>query len=1004
MYPLSTNVSKVTRIQELGGTTVTTSLTIAAGTKTTLFVFAYRASGGITGVTYNGVAMTSFTDASGGTAWRLNAPATGTHNIVVTGAANTSIGSYAGIEAIAIDNVDQTTPVLSMSGNGGCGTSAGQYVQRITLTTTGRNVWALRGMFWGGVKSNLDTTSSPFCYGVVAGNFLSFGSVVATDQAAANCGATGFLQCTGATLYSYPIASGSVSSDYKYGAYFTDFCGGGGVSIDGSTLVFVNEALPNPTATTTAASGILFTSAFMNATVNGNGYATNTYIEYGTSPGVYGTSLPTVATGTGSASYSQQATGLTTGTTYYYRVVATNANGTSYGSELTVVPQEVPAVVTSAVSSLTNTTVTLNGTVNSKGLATNYYFEYGPTLSFGSTTSVTANGTGTTAQARAESISGLTPLTGYFYRLVATNAVGTTYGDTLSFVTYGVPSVTTGASAPGYTNAFVFGVAAPNAATADYFFEYGTSPSTYTVTTTPTAITTSSSVSVELTPLLPNTTYYYRIGCTNAYGTTYGVELSFTTYANPINAGLTMQPIITVENNVGNTIIIPNQLQYSAKTYLTRDTINSTVITVENPTDFTASFRGLVGELGTENAEVQTISTVTQPTTTSPASFTASSAYILNHYRGDAIKALLYDKAVIEWCATEDGTYAVLATIDFQWTQNITYYQHGVGLSTYYYRVKFKNSLNSIETVYSLKVSPSTSALEATPAAMIDGIRDQLGISADDPVLTNKFFLNAINDARRICDTDFGNGKMKEWRAQYEYPIKMLAGTNYVDLPDDIDYTKTNRALLNARYSTNSVGNSQPIRYIDKKDWNVSSYQRRYTYVSGNVSLGAVTITLQNSGDFPDQGSLMIQAEDYDDSPISISYTSNNKNTNVISGVTGVTRNISDGAQAWAYQTTWYPLTYTVFDQKLWFDSVIPIQLNGINVYIDYYKRLENITDINAEFEEHYYDIYKNYLRFAIKRRRDDSIGEKDPDYERFIRAVNEVQTTVYLGQYMRIT
>lgn len=464
-----------------------------------------------------------------------------------------------------------------------------------------------------------------------------------------------------------------------------------------------------------------------------------------------------------------------------------------------------------------------------------------------------------------------------------------------------------------------------------------------------------------------------------------------------------MQPIITVLNNVGNTIVIPNQLMFSARTYLTRDTVNSTSITVENPTDFSTSSRILVGEVGSENAEVQTLNTITAPTTTSPSLFTMATAYALNKYRGDFVGQLLYDQIVIEYSTTENGTYSTLATIPFNWTEFNTTYQHGVGLSTYFYRTKFKNSINSIETIYSQKVSPSTSALEPTPLAMIDSLRELLGISANDSTMTLKFFLEAINEARDITHTDYGNGRMKEWLSNFEYPIKMLAGQNFVDLPTDIDYNRTNRALLNARYSTNSVGSSRPIRYTDKADWNISSYQRRYSYVNGTINPGDVNVALDDTGDFPDQGTITVPANGFNGTPMNISYTANDKDTNILSGCTGIIRIVPDGVQAWSYQTNWYPMTYTVFDDKIWFDSVIGIQLNGVNLYIDYYKKMEKITDINEPFTEHYYSIYKNYLRFAIKRRRDDSIGETDPDYVRFITSVKEVQGTVFLGQNMRI-
>ena len=75
-------------------------------------------------------------------------------------------------------------------------------------------------------------------------------------------------------------------------------------------------------------------SATFNGTVNPNGLTATVTFEYGTSTGVYGSS---VSAGTVSSSSSVNATvsSLTPGT-YYFRVKAENAAGISYGSEQTV--------------------------------------------------------------------------------------------------------------------------------------------------------------------------------------------------------------------------------------------------------------------------------------------------------------------------------------------------------------------------------------------------------------------------------------------------------------------------------------------------------------------------------------------------------------------------------------------------------------------------------------------------------------------------------------------
>lgn len=113
-----------------------------------------------------------------------------------------------------------------------------------------------------------------------------------------------------------------------------------------------------------------------------------------------------------------------------------------------VPPASAPVVTTGAASGVTNTSATLNGTVNPEGAATTYQFQYGTSTSYGSVTptSPASAGSGSSAVNESANLSGLSPSTTYDYRLVATNATGTTYGSNQTF--------TTSATAPS-GNAFV---------------------------------------------------------------------------------------------------------------------------------------------------------------------------------------------------------------------------------------------------------------------------------------------------------------------------------------------------------------------------------------------------------------------------------------------------------------------------------------------------------------------------------------------------------------------
>ena len=74
------------------------------------------------------------------------------------------------------------------------------------------------------------------------------------------------------------------------------------------------------------------------------------------------------------------------------------------------------------------TTATLSGGVYPNGLDTTYYWQYGPTTSYGAQTSPVEIGAGQAPVPVPGALSGLVPGVTYHYRLVAQNADGTAYG------------------------------------------------------------------------------------------------------------------------------------------------------------------------------------------------------------------------------------------------------------------------------------------------------------------------------------------------------------------------------------------------------------------------------------------------------------------------------------------------------------------------------------------------------------------------------------------------
>jgi hypothetical protein len=186
------------------------------------------------------------------------------------------------------------------------------------------------------------------------------------------------------------------------------------------------------------------THATLNATVTPDGRETTYQFEYGET-GSYGLSTPpgVLGSGEGPVPGTAELSGLKVGTTYHYRVVASNEcevgkTCTAYGPDQTFATVAA-AFVEESVSDVTATSATLNARVDPLGTDTSAYFQYGTVSCAASPASCTdlpvpPPGTDVGSEEgyqvlKSIHLQGLAPDTIYYYRVVATNALGIVEGE-----------------------------------------------------------------------------------------------------------------------------------------------------------------------------------------------------------------------------------------------------------------------------------------------------------------------------------------------------------------------------------------------------------------------------------------------------------------------------------------------------------------------------------------------------------------------------------------------
>jgi hypothetical protein len=201
-------------------------------------------------------------------------------------------------------------------------------------------------------------------------------------------------------------------------------------------LVLVASAAASaasPTVTTLSASPVGRTTATPRLAVNPQGLATTYAFQWGTTT-AYGTQTASRDAGNGTTTLTKGIgiAGLTAGTTYHYRAVATNADGTTFGADHTLKttppPVRRPTVLATAPFAPTANGVAFTALINPNGATTTYRFQYGTSTAYGLET-FSRSIPGSTAPISVQfRINSLAPHLTYHFRVVATNRGGTTVG------------------------------------------------------------------------------------------------------------------------------------------------------------------------------------------------------------------------------------------------------------------------------------------------------------------------------------------------------------------------------------------------------------------------------------------------------------------------------------------------------------------------------------------------------------------------------------------------
>jgi hypothetical protein len=323
---------------------------------------------------------------------------------------------------------------------------------------------------------------------------------------------------------------------------------------DGQILgIYRTDGFSNPTSTpfiaSAAATSVTTSAATINAVMVSTGSSSiiQSGFAYGTSPTLT-TGVSTSTLGSkGTGSFSQNISGLTPNTIYYFDAYASNSQGTSAGQALSFLTLPLPPTVTTQSPTADSGSVFVgNGTITSlNGVnASDEGFVYGTTTSYGATTTNVGPfdtgffGTG----AFTSSITNLSCNTLYYTAAYVTTTGGTAYGSpqTITTGTCVAPSInaTPTASSITTTSAILNGdmTSDGNASSTIEGFNWGTD-ATYGQRAQSSGTFGMGAFSQTLSNLTCGTAYHYQAFAVNFAGEGTSSDQSFSTSACPSSGG-----------------------------------------------------------------------------------------------------------------------------------------------------------------------------------------------------------------------------------------------------------------------------------------------------------------------------------------------------------------------------------------------------------------------------------------------------------------------------------
>jgi hypothetical protein len=441
----------------------------------------------------------------------------------------------------------------------------------------------------------------------------------------------------------------------------------------------------------------------------------------------------------------------------------------------------------------------------------------------------------------------------------------------------------------------------------------------------------------------------------------------------------------------------PDLLIDAKSTFLTQDQTSGVgSIVVEKITNFNTGDYLLIGEFGQETAEIKRVHVSTSP---SGNTITLNTNTVEAHSRGE--KVYLIDRNQVEFsrATTLAGTKTILSTVSITPSYLYTIYEDITNTTGFgFYR--FKNGGDTTYTNYSESIPYAgygTQTLKSIfDTALTDlGYVDELGQPLWTGKISREAAFRAVVDAQNL---------IARRRYRWSYLTNFDVLVSEISTGQDVYALPSATARLNGRSMILGlrINGREDLKYVDKTELNLWREGVIKNSLGSDITgTGDTTVTLSDSSDFSDSGSIQVINDDGDNID-SIDYTDNDRSTNVLSGVTGIAEAVTSGALVWQKARFGEPSRFTVFESNFVLDYPPSTDWAGHNLLADLYEKPTVVNDLadEAQFPA---TVIAPFVKYKLELLKYDGDETKAAgSYTRFQERLQELEENENNGQRVK--